>query len=146
VKEYKIQHIETRIVREPGAGYSTRIRSAEDAFNFLRDMQNEAVEKFVTIFLTTRHDVLAVAILFSGSMTESVVEPRHIVKTALDVGATALIVAHNHPSGDPIPSAEDRRVTERIAAAVKLFDISLVDHIIVGNGAYYSFLEMGLLK
>jgi len=95
--------------------------------------------------MDTRHRVLALVVMFSGGMTESVVDVRILIKTALDIGATTFLIAHNHPSGDPRPSAEDRALTTKIQQAAKLFDIRLLDHIIVGHEGYLSFADEGIL-
>lgn len=137
MKEYTAQHIETRIVRDGKYSKLPRVHNGQDAYNLVKDMQNEAVEKFVALFLSTRNDVIAISVLFSGDMTQSVVSPRFIVKIALDINATALIVAHNHPSGDCKPSREDRIITAQLRKACDLFDIRLLDHIIIGADDFY---------
>lgn len=103
------------------------------------------VEKFTVLFMDTRHKVLALVVMFSGGMTESVVDVRILIKTALDIGATAFLIAHNHPSGDPKPSAEDRAITKKIEQAARLFDIRLLDHIVVGHENFFSFANQGIL-
>lgn len=142
--EYTKQRLETRIIREAISDLPV-IRSAEDAYALLKDLQNEMVEKFTVLFMDTRHRVLALVVMFSGGMTESVVDVRILIKTALDIGATTFLIAHNHPSGDPKPSAEDRAITKKIEQAARLFDIRLLDHIVVGHEAYFSFANEGIL-
>jgi len=142
--EYMKQRLETRIIRESFSDLPT-VQCAEDAYILLKDLQNEMVEKFTVLFMDTRHRVLALVVMFSGGMTESVVDVRILIKTALDIGATTFLIAHNHPSGDPRPSAEDRAITTKIQQAAKLFDIRLLDHIIVGHEGYLSFGYEGIL-
>jgi len=142
--EYMKQRLETRIIRESFSDLPT-VQCAEDAYILLKDLQNEMVEKFTVLFMDTRHRVLALVVMFSGGMTESVVDVRILIKTALDIGATTFLIAHNHPSGDPRPSAEDRALTTKIQQAAKLFDIRLLDHIIVGHEGYLSFADEGIL-
>jgi len=142
--EYMKQRLETRIIRESFSDLPT-VQCAEDAYILLKDLQNEMVEKFTVLFMDTRHRVLALVVMFSGGMTESVVDVRILIKTALDIGATTFLIAHNHPSGDPRPSAEDRAITTKIQQAAKLFDIRLLDHIIVGHEGYLSFTDEGIL-
>jgi DNA repair protein RadC len=74
------------------------------------------------------------------------VHPREVFAPAILLGAVAIVVAHNHPSGDPTPSAEDRSITAQLVSAGKLLDIPIHDHIIVGNGRYTSFADAGLLS
>ena len=143
--EYMKQRLETRIIRESFSDLPT-VQCAEDAYILLKDLQNEMVEKFTVLFMDTRHRVLALVVMFSGGMTESVVDVRILIKTALDIGATTFLIAHNHPSGDPEPSAEDRAITKKIGQAAKMFDIRLLDHIVVGHETFFSFANEGLLE
>jgi DNA repair protein RadC len=75
----------------------------------------------------------------------SVVHPREVFRPAISESAAAIILVHNHPSGDPAPSREDRDVTEQLSAAGRLIGIAVLDHVVVGDGRYVSFVEMGLL-
>ena len=143
--EYTRQRLETRIIRESFSDLPV-IQSAEDAYILLKDLQSEMVEKFTVLFMDTRHRVLALVVMFSGGMAESVVDVRIVIKTALDIGATAFLISHNHPSGDPRPSAEDKAITKKIQQAAKLFDISVLDHIVVGHESYLSFANEGILE
>ncbi|MCT8756567.1 DNA repair protein RadC [Glaesserella parasuis] len=99
-------------------------------------------EHFVVAFLNTQHHLIECEVLFSGTINESKVYIREIVKKALLLNAAAIIIGHNHPSGKIEPSYSDRALTERINEACKLLDIKLLDHIIVsGNEQFYSFAE-----
>ena len=142
--EYMKQRLETRIIRESFSDLPT-VQCAEDAYILLKDLQNEMVEKFTVLFMDTRHRVLALVVMFSGGMTESVVDVRILIKTALDIGATTFLIAHNHPSGDPKPSAEDKAITKKIEQAARMFDIRLLDHIVVGHETFFSFANKGIL-
>jgi len=142
--EYMKQRLETRIIRESFSDLPT-VQCAEDAYILLKDLQNEMVEKFTVLFMDTRHRVLALVVMFSGGMTESVVDVRILIKTALDIGATTFLIAHNHPSGDPKPSAEDKAITKKIEQAARMFDIRLLDHIVVGHETFFSFANEGIL-
>lgn len=102
-------------------------------------------EVFVAILLDAQHRVIACEELFRGTLTQTSVYPREVVKCALRHNAAAVILAHNHPSGVAEPSSADRRITERLCAALALLDIRVLDHIIVGSGREYSFAEEGLL-
>jgi len=142
--EYMKQRLETRIIRESYNDLPV-IQTADDAYVLLKDLQSEMVEKFTVLFMDTRHRVLALVVMFSGGMTEAVVDVRILIKTALDIGATTFLIAHNHPSGDPKPSAEDRAITKKIEQAARLFDIRLLDHIVVGHENFFSFANEGIL-
>lgn len=102
-------------------------------------------EVFTCIFLDNQHRVLRCEDLFLGTLDGAAVYPREVVVRALQYRAGAVIFAHNHPSGVAEPSSADRRITERLCAALGLLDIRVLDHIIVGRGQEYSFAEAGLL-
>jgi DNA repair protein RadC len=89
--------------------------------------------------------VLAVEELFRGTINTASVFPREVVRRALDLGSAAIVAVHNHPSGNPEPSAEDRRVTDDLRKACQLLDITMLDHIIVGSNGYFSFADKRLM-
>ncbi|MEH6589408.1 MAG: DNA repair protein RadC [Halioglobus sp.] len=102
-------------------------------------------EVFSCIFLDSQHQLICCEDLFLGTIDGAAVYPREVAVRALQYSAAAVIFAHNHPSGVAEPSAADRRITERLQAALNLLDIRVLDHIIVGAGVGYSFAEAGLL-
>lgn len=102
-------------------------------------------EVFCCLFLDSQHRILSCDDLFFGTLDGAAVYPREVAVRALQHGAAAVIFAHNHPSGVADPSAADRRITERLCAALSLLDIRVLDHIIIGRGQSYSFAESGLL-
>ena len=145
--EYSLQRIELRLVREHDfSGKIKRVSCAEEAYAFVKDLESEAVEKLAVLYMNQRHDVLAAVVLFSGGMSESVVDPKAIFKVALDLGANTFIIAHNHPSGDPQPSLEDIALTKRLQEGGKYLDIRLLDHLVIGLGSYFSMLENGYIS
>jgi DNA repair protein RadC len=95
--------------------------------------------------LSTRNDVLAYHELSRGTTNAAMVHPREVFKVALLANATAIVIGHNHPSGDPTPSPEDIDITARLEAAGVLMGIQLFDHVIVVPGQYVSFKDMGRL-
>jgi DNA repair protein RadC len=103
------------------------------------------VEELHVIYLDRKNTVLADEALQRGTVDHTPVYPREIVKRALDLGATALILVHNHPTGDPTPSRADIEMTKQVKNAVAAVDISLHDHIIIGRGKHASLKSMGLL-
>jgi len=102
-------------------------------------------EVFSCLFLDSQHRVLRCEDLFLGTLDGAAVYPREVAVRALQYHAAAVIFAHNHPSGVAEPSSADRRITERLCAALALLDIRVLDHIIIGRGREYSFAEQGLL-
>jgi DNA repair protein RadC len=105
----------------------------------------ERVEQFRVLFLDTRNRLLADEAQAKGTVNHTPVYAREVIKRALELHATALILVHNHPSGDPSPSAADRSTTEDIRHAADAIGIVLHDHVIVGNGDWFSFRQSGLL-
>jgi DNA repair protein RadC len=106
-------------------------------------MAHEPVEQLRILYLNTRNRLLLDETVAEGSVNVAPVYPREIVRRSLEVGATALILAHNHPSGDPRPSREDIRVTRLVAAASGALDISLHDHVIVARSGWISLRAEG---
>ena len=124
----------------------TYLSSPDDtkAFLALKLAQLEH-EVFAVIFLNTRHGIISYGELFRGTINGASVHPREVVKESLAVNASAVIFAHNHPSGNPQPSAADKQLTTRLVAALDLVGIRVLDHIVVGGTDTYSFAEWGLL-
>jgi DNA repair protein RadC len=102
-------------------------------------------EQFRVLFLDNRNRLLADEVLGQGTVNHTPVYPREVVKRALELHATAIILVHNHPSGDPSPSREDIEMTREIKQAAATLSILLHDHIIVGNGQWLSFRKAELL-
>ncbi len=109
------------------------------------DMAHAGIEHFRLLFLDNRNHLVADEIQQSGSITHTPVYPREVVKRALEVGATAVILVHNHPSGDPSPSKADIEMTREIVKATASVGVAVHDHLIIGKTATASFKAMGLL-
>ena len=105
----------------------------------------EKNEIFGAMFLDTRHRMLGIKNLFYGTIDGASVHPRVVVQHTLEYNARALVLFHNHPSGDPEPSADDRRITTRLREALHLIDVRLLDHVIVGGTDAVSMAERGLI-
>jgi DNA repair protein RadC len=103
-------------------------------------------EVFVAVFLTSQNRVIEVEEIFRGTLTQTSVYPREIVKLALAHNAASVIFAHNHPSGEPNPSQADQALTRTLAEALALIDVRVLDHFIVAPGASLSFAEQGMLN
>ncbi|MGB7218238.1 MAG: DNA repair protein RadC [Vicinamibacterales bacterium] len=104
-----------------------------------------SVEQFGVVLLDTKHRVLRTAILALGTLNTAGIEPREVFREAMLAGAAAIVVFHNHPSGDPTPSPDDVDLTRRLVAAGVLMGIDVVDHLILGDVKYCSFKETGRL-
>jgi DNA repair protein RadC len=122
------------------------LSSPEAVRDFLRlSIQDKRVEIFLGLFLDAQNRVIAVEELFSGTLTQTSVFPREVVRTALHHNAAAVIFAHNHPSGVAEPSRADETLTQALKQALALIDVRVLDHFVVGRGATLSFAERGLL-
>lgn len=102
-------------------------------------------EVFAVLFLDTRHRLIEYAEMFRGTIDSASVYPREVVKEALRLNAAAVIVSHNHPSGNPEPSGADRALTQQLTQALALVDVRVLDHVIVAGHTTTSFAERGLI-
>ncbi|MDR1069384.1 MAG: DNA repair protein RadC [Gracilibacteraceae bacterium] len=122
------------------------VTKPEDAVGLLDDMRSLDREHFRVIFLNTKNKVLGSELISVGSLNSSIVHPRECFKGALRYGANAVILAHNHPSGDPTPSRQDLALTQRLVDSGKILGIEVLDHIIVGKKNFISLKESGDMK
>lgn len=122
------------------------IKNAKDiAKVFIPEMSSLKKEYFKGIYLDSRKKVIKEETIFIGSLNESVIHPREIFQVALNENAAALILLHNHPSGDPKPSVQDIEITKGLVKAGNILGIPVLDHIIIGNNKYVSLREKGLI-
>ncbi|MFH2065708.1 MAG: DNA repair protein RadC [Pseudomonadota bacterium] len=120
------------------------VQNSRDLFNYLyQTLRDKSQECFSVIFLDAKNRVIDSNILFKGTLTESAVYSREVIKIALEKRAAALIFAHNHPSGDPEPSNVDILITKRLLFACKVVGITVHEHIIIGDNRYFSFADQG---
>ena len=114
----------------------------QDVADFLMPrLRYAAKEQFVVILLNSKNKVIGTEVVSEGSLSSSIVHPREVYAPAMLHHAAAIMVAHNHPSGDPKPSLEDEEVTRMLSRSGKVLGIPMIDHVIIGDGNYYSFLE-----
>ena len=144
IREVRVQY------RGPRLACTHPLLGPEDVVRFVRKaVRDHAREPFLAIYLDARHQGIAYQVVSIGTANQSLVHPREVFQPAVLTGSTALVLAHNHPSGDPSPSPEDREVTRRIAEAGSLLGIALLDHVVfTAEGAYHSFArsEPALLR
>lgn len=125
---------------------ATPIRSPKDVVAaFAPRLEDLPVEEFHVAVLDAQHRLERDVTVTRGILNLSLVHPREVFREAIAERAAAIILVHNHPSGDPSPSADDRSVTDQLVAAGRLLDIPVHDHVIIGRGRYTSFAEAGLL-
>ncbi len=122
------------------------IGGPRDVANLLMpDLRYQKKEHLKSLLLDTKNRVLAVRTVSIGDLSSSIVHPREVYKDAVVASAASIIVAHNHPSGDPTPSGEDVAVTKRLISAGEIMGIDLLDHIVIGDGVFVSLKERGLI-
>ena len=135
------------VIREDMPAYmaTDRFTSPQQVFEMFRDLVIETKEHFLCLHLDGKNRIICMDRVSIGSLNQSVVHVREVLKSALLSSAAGILLIHNHPSGDPNPSPEDIILTKRLKEAGLLIGIPVLDHIIIGDGQYVSFVERGLL-
>lgn len=130
-------------ISDPKPGITAK--DSKGVYDYLKEYSKADREIFLTLFFNAQNNLLDAVPITMGTVNTSAVYPREIIREALRVGASSVILAHNHPSGDPEPSLDDRHITKALAYCLKLMQIILLDHVIVGRNSYYSFADSGLI-
>ncbi len=139
---------ETLTVKEEITNYlktGTRFTAPSQVFDTFSFLMKETKEMFITLHLDGKNRIIVMDLVSIGSLNQSIVHPREVFKTACLSNAAALILIHQHPTGDPSPSSEDIAITRRLKEAGEIMGIKILDHIIIGQDEYLSFVERGLL-
>lgn len=137
-----------RLVREGGTASTFQVTGPIDLVPFLsRFFSVEPAEVFVAVMIDAKHKVIggAPVVITRGILNSSLVHSREVFRPAILAGAAAIVIAHNHPSGDPTPSVDDREITNALVKAGRLLDIPVYDHLVIGDGKYSSFASLGLI-
>ena len=130
--------------RAAEATIPNEVKDSRDTFErFLPYIDDMKQEHFLVMYLNQSNHPLKVECISNGGTTNVIADPKIIFKNALSLNATCIVLGHNHPSGNPRPSEDDRLLTKKFVAAGKLLDINVIDHIIIGNERYYSFRDHG---
>jgi DNA repair protein RadC len=141
-----VQEVSRRFLREKMMSMPV-CHSSREVFDYLYHSLRDAMkEKFKAIFLDAKNKILEERTFFEGTVDTSAVYPREILVAALRHNASALIFAHNHPSGDPEPSESDKEITKELVFASSMMQLKVLDHIIIGNNCYFSFADRGLIE
>lgn len=123
------------------------LNDASEVYDYLRhSLRDSDVEVFKVLYLDARHAVMHTEDLFQGTLSYNVIYLRELLRHCLQYNAAAIVVAHNHPSGDPTPSLEDKQLTRDVVFAAGLIEVRLLDHVIVGEDSFYSFADRGLIE
>ncbi len=140
VKSLEVREIEYSYDKRP------KISGMNDVVEVVKPMiADPNKEFFVALYLNTKNGVLKQEVISIGSLNTNIVHPREVFRSACMVSASSIIVAHNHPSGDPSPSKEDIDLTKNLVEAGKMMGIELLDHVIIGHESNYGFKESGLI-
>lgn len=123
------------------AGKPVYVRTANQAFEHLKSMGNLQKEQLRGLYLNSRYQVIYEEVISIGSLTANIVHPREVFLPAIEYGAAAVIVAHNHPSGDTEPTSDDIEATRQLIAAGRVLGIDLLDHLIIANATFVSLIE-----
>lgn len=122
------------------------LRAAGDVVPLVREfLRDDPRERFMVVYLDVRHRPIAVHDAHTGTCDGTLVHPREVFGPALQLAASAIVIVHNHPSGDPTPSAEDKKVTERLRSVGELVGIEVLDHVVLGDVRYFSFASEQIL-
>lgn len=123
-----------------------KIIGPSDTYEALKKYQNKRKEHFLVLTLNGAHNVIAVRLVSMGLVNRTIVHPREVFYWAIKDNACAVILAHNHPSGNIDPSPEDQEITKRLQQAGEILGITVLDHLVITKTRYYSFLANGLIK
>jgi len=141
-----LPRVRVKLIREGVATYQSTVSASQDVVRLCNDMVELDREECRVLLLDTKHHVIGVHTVSIGSLSVSIVHPREVFKAAILANAAAIVAVHNHPSGDPAPSPEDRALTKRLRDAGTVLGIALLDHVVIGNQCHYSFADLGQLS
>lgn len=144
---YRIPIYKVMLVKDSNHSSDTKqVKQPADAYEILSSyLAGQDRENFVILMLDTKHKVIGINTVSVGNLNSSLVHPREVFKPAILSNAAAIVLGHNHPSGDTTPSSEDVDVTKRLSEAGKLLGIEILDHVIVGDGNFASMKERGYI-
>jgi len=144
--DYKQKISIVSIVQVKEGDFCYSVKSPDDVYKLLTEfLENKDREYFVCLSLNRKGKVNNISTVSIGSLGNTIVLPREVFKTAILSNAASIIIAHNHPSGDITPSAEDKSVTKDLHQAGEILGIEVLDHVVVGDGEYFSFKAHGLI-
>lgn len=133
-----------RLFQKPSS--MRQIKTVDDLYQIVMNMRFLKKEYVRGLYVNTRNRIIHDEVISIGSLDANILHPREIFRPAIEYGAYAIIIAHNHPSGDPQPSPSDLKVTQKLSQIAQLLQIPLLDHIIVGEEGYFSFNRENLFK
>jgi DNA repair protein RadC len=144
-KAAKIAAVSELAKRSEKTTAQVQIKNPQEAFNHFKYLASKEQEECYVLHLNTKHHIIKEELVFRGTINQATIHPRELFKSAIRENAFSIIIIHNHPSGDPMPSVEDLEITKIIKEVGELVGIHVIDHVIIGKGKYFSFEEQGLL-
>ena len=134
-----------RVFEKPAVETPFKFHSSIDVYERMKDYRKADREIFLVLFMDAKNNCLSIEVQSIGTVDQSSIYPREVMKSALLKNATSLIFVHNHPTGDPDPSVSDRDVTAQLVFCGRVCQVRVLDHIILGEGRYFSFGDEGLI-
>lgn len=132
--------------RRRAANINAVVRTPQDLLPFIKQYAYKTTEHFIAVSLSGAHEILSQKVVAVGNSNSAIINPREVFFEAVQTRASAVILAHNHPSGSVEPSEDDIATTRRLSAAADILGISVLDHIIISRSEYFSFKERDMLK
>ena len=145
VKELTVTYRKKRVPKTAHKCIGKKVTNSRAIYELFKFLWKECVEKFYVLHLNNKNVIQSIQLVSVGSLTASIVEPREVFKAALIAGSAVIAFVHNHPSGDPKPSDEDVEITKRLKEVGSIVGIKVIDHIIIGDGEFFSLKDNGLL-
>lgn len=143
-----VKKVALKLVRERGGKYflPDKIHNPDNIYELFSFLRDDPQENFYVLCLDTKNSIAGFCQIAKGSWDFCAMRVADIIKPAILMNSNSIIVVHNHPTGDPTPSEDDKKTTKKIAEACEIFSLELLDHIIIGEDKYFSFMAEGLLK
>jgi len=134
------------LVRRDEAKEIVKIKSSQDSYKLFSHLEQLSHEQFWCVYLKRNNAIIKDEFISKGGINSAIVDIKIVLKTAINLGASAIVLCHNHPSGEIRPSSADVNITKQIKQAAELIDVSVLDHLIIGNhGNFYSFSDEGIM-
>ena len=128
-------------------GYKIKIKTAEDIFNYFADeVADKNKEHLYVLLLDTKNRIISEELVSVGTLNSSLIHPREVFNPAIKASANSIILIHNHPRGDNLPSKDDKEITKKLISIGNLLGINIKEHVIIGDKGYFSFLDNGLIN